>query len=82
MEDEISSSEFWDAISAMLPGERERRLAYLLYVSGLKPRQVVQFCPEEWPNIREVHRLRRNIVERLLRNSDQLRWRLEDDGQE
>ena len=60
----------------MLPGEREQRLAYLLYHCGLKPREIVRFCPQEWSDVKEVYRMRRNIMERLLHHADQLRWRL------
>ena len=59
----------------MLPNERERRLAYLLYHCGLKPREIVRFCPQVWSDVQEIYRLRRNIMERLLRNADHLRSR-------
>src|SRR2546428_761126 len=52
---------------------REQRLAYLLYHCNLKPREIVRFCQEEWPDVQEIYRLRRNILERLLRKTDQLR---------
>jgi hypothetical protein len=76
MEDTTDSSEVWDILQTVLPNERERRLAYLLYHCGLKPREIVRFCPQEWSDVQEVYRLRRNIMERLLRNADYLRWRL------
>ena len=60
----------------MLPNKRERRLAYLLYHCGLKPREIVRFCPQEWSDVREIYRLRRNILERFLRHADHLRRRL------
>lgn len=75
-EDVTSSGEVWEILQTMLPGERERRLAYLLYHCGLKPREIVRFCPQEWSDVTEVYRMRRNIMERLLHNADQLRWRL------
>lgn len=76
VEDQNDSSEAWDAIKTLLPNGRERRLAYLLYHCGLKPREIVRFCSPEWTDIREIYRLRRNILERLQRNADRLRWRL------
>jgi hypothetical protein len=75
-EDQTGSSEVWEILQTMLPNGREQRLAYLLYHCGLKPREIVRFCPQEWSDIQEIYRLRRNIIERLLRNADQLRWRL------
>jgi len=71
------SSEIWEAVKSLLPNEREQQLAYLLYHCGLKPREVVQFRPEEFNDIREIYRLIRNILDRLKRNKDRLRWLLD-----
>jgi hypothetical protein len=76
-EDTIESSEVWEALQTMLSDEREKRLAYLLFHCGLKPREIICFCPQEWSDVREIYRLRRNIMARLLYNADQLRWRLD-----
>jgi hypothetical protein len=76
VEDVASSSEVWEVLQTMLPDEREQRLAYLLYHCGLKAREIVRFCPQEFSDVREIYRLRRCIMERLLRNVEQLRWRL------
>jgi hypothetical protein len=69
-------SGMWEVLQTMLPTQREQRLAYLLYHCGLKPREIVRFCPQEWSDVREIYHLRRSILERLMRNADQLRWRL------
>jgi hypothetical protein len=76
MEDVNGSSEVWETLQTMLPDEREQRLAYLLFHCGLKSREIMRFCPQEFSDVREIYRLRRSIMERLLRNADQLRWRL------
>jgi DNA-directed RNA polymerase specialized sigma24 family protein len=73
------SPEIWQVIKSFLPNERERRVAYLLYHCGLKPREIVQFCPQEFDDVREIYRLIRNIRDRLERNKDRLRWLLGDD---
>ena len=74
--DTTDSSEVWEALQTMLSDEREKRLAYLLFHCGLKPREIIRFCPQEWSDVHEIYRLRRNIMARLLYNADQLRWRL------
>lgn len=74
VEDQTDSGELWEILQTILPNERERRLAYLLYHCGLKPREIVHFCPQEWSDVQEIYRLRRNIMERVLRNADRLRW--------
>lgn len=75
-EDEYGDSDTWETLKSYLPCEREKRVAYLLFHCGLKPREIVQFCSLEFPDVHEIHRLRRNIVERLLRKADLLRLRL------
>ena len=76
VEDSSDNSEVWDILQMILSNPREKRLAYLLFHCGLKPREIVRFCSQEWSDIQEIYRLRRNILERLLRNADYLRWQL------
>jgi DNA-directed RNA polymerase specialized sigma subunit len=75
-QDTTNKSDVWEALQTMLSDEREKRLAYLLFHCGLKPREIIRFCPQEWSDVREIYRLRCNIMQRLLHNADQLRWRL------
>jgi hypothetical protein len=81
VEDKTDDSEVWEILKALLPDGHEQRVAYLLFHCGLKPREIVRFCPQEFRDIREIYRTRRNIMERLLRQTDQLRWRLHLQGQ-
>ena len=74
LEELTSRSGVWEILQTVLPNEREQRLAYLLYHCGLGPREIVRFCPQEWSDVQEVYRLRRTIMERLLRNADRPRW--------
>jgi hypothetical protein len=78
-EDTYHTTERWEIIRSFLPNEREQRLAYLLYYCGLKPRQIIERCPQEFSNVQEIFRLTRNIVDRLKRNKDRLRWLLGDE---
>ncbi|HEX6108660.1 MAG TPA: hypothetical protein VFZ02_04545 [Ktedonobacteraceae bacterium] len=74
VEDTAESSEVWDILQTMLPDRREKRLAYLLFHCGLKPREIVRFCPQEWSDVHEIYHVRRNMMQRLLSNADHLRW--------
>jgi hypothetical protein len=76
VEDSSDHSEVWDRLHMIPSNPREQRLAYLLFHSGLKPREIVRLCSQEWSDVQEIYRLRRNIMERVLRNADLLRWRL------
>ena len=76
VEENTGDGQVWEILQTMLPSERERRLVYLLFHCELKPGEIVRFCPQEWSDVQEIYRLRRSILDRLIRNADQLRWRL------
>ena len=75
---EEESDEIWECIKSMLPDQREQRLAYLLFHCNLKPRQIVQFCSQEFCNVQEIFHMKRSILDRLKRRKDVLyHWLLE-----
>jgi hypothetical protein len=76
VEEHDDASELWEVIQSVLPHAREKRLGYLLFYCGLKPRDIVRYCQQEFSDVREIYALRRNIMDRLTRNADQIRWRL------
>ena len=76
VEDENDGGELWESIRDLLVTARERRLAYLLLHCGLKPREIVRYCPQEFSQVSEIYRLRRNILLRLIHNADLIRWRI------
>jgi DNA-directed RNA polymerase specialized sigma24 family protein len=69
----------WKSLQDLIPDARELRLVYLLYYCGFKPREIVVRCPQEFHDIKEIYRLNHNILERLRRNRDRLRWLLGDE---
>ncbi len=69
--DREDSHTLWKILQRML-SPREQRLAYLFFNCGLKPEEIVHFCPQEFSDVQEVYRLRRNILEQLLRHADQI----------
>lgn len=73
--------ELWEVIKSLLPDKRQQRVAYLLFHCCLKPREIVHYCSEEFSDVQEIYRLRRNIFERLLRNANYIRWRLDNQFQ-
>jgi len=70
VENHDGGCEVWEVFRKLLLSEREQRLAYLLIHCGLGPREIVRLYPEEFSEVGEIYRLRRNIFERLLRNVD------------
>ena len=73
-EDTLDGESIWQSIQPLLSSPCERRLAYLLYYCGLKPREIIKHCPGEFRDIKEIYRLNQNLVERLRRKRDRLRW--------
>ena len=80
VEDSFENYEAWDILHLVLSNPREQRLAYQLFHCGLKPREIIQFCPQECGDVQEIYRLRRTMMVRLFRNADQLRWRFNQGG--
>ena len=77
VEDQYDEGELWETLQSLLPGQREQRVAYYLFHCNLKPREIMRFCPNEFRSEGEIYRLKRNVMERVLRNSDKIRWRLD-----
>jgi len=76
IEEPLESEGPWEIMQTLLCDERERRVFYLLYYCGLKPREIISRCPHEFAAVKEIYRLNNNIIARLRRNSKQLRYLL------
>jgi len=70
----FESEHLWLEIQKLLHDQHERRLFSLLYFYGLKPREIVARCPQEFPEVKDIYRLNKNIVDKLRRNSTRLRY--------
>ncbi len=74
VENDEHGGRLWESIQRMLPNEREQRVAYLLFHCGLQPAEIVRGNPQEFSDVQEVARLRRNIIARLVRSGSNL-WK-------
>lgn len=79
-EDRLENELLWEGIQKLLVNERERRLFFLLYSCGLKPRDVAVRCPQEFGDVKEIYRLNATILDRLRRNRDRLHYLLEGEA--
>lgn len=79
VEDSDDNREFWQVIERILQNKHEQRLAYLLFHCGLKPREIVHYLPQEFSNVQEIYSLTHQIIDKLQRNRDRLRWLLSDE---
>jgi len=64
-EEEQCGANLWGTLQKLLPDVREQRLAFLLFNCGLKPREIVSHCPQEFCDLQEIYRLRRNIMQQF-----------------
>src|SRR5690348_15898174 len=76
VEERSYGHELLESVQLLLPDAREQRLVYLLYYCGLKPREIMLRCPGEFASVKESFRLNKNVIERLIRNRERLRWHL------
>jgi hypothetical protein len=70
LEESYQEGELWEIIEGLLPGEKEKRMAFLHFHCHLKPREIIRYCPGEFSSEDEIYHLKRNIMERILRNVD------------
>jgi len=78
VDDLYHEGELWGIIESLLVSDKEKRVAYLHFYCNLKPREILGCCPDEFSNEKEIYRLKRNMMERILRNADKIRWKLND----
>ena len=72
---ESSGGDLWRCIERALPDARERRLVYLRYVLGYRPREIVAAYPAEFPQVAMIYQMERNVLQRLSRHPVLARWK-------
>jgi hypothetical protein len=76
IEDNFESRDVWDTFQKLIPNEHEQRLGYLLYHCGLKPREIVRFCPGEFSDVHDIYHAQNSTMNRVVRNADLFYLRL------
>jgi len=64
----IAQVELWKAIDRELRNDTERLVVRLSFAAGLSPREITALHPDRFPDVSEVYRLKRNLIERLRRS--------------
>jgi DNA-directed RNA polymerase specialized sigma24 family protein len=70
----IDAPAFWRLVEEHLRDDRDRLLVYLTYELGLRPAEIQRRHPEQFPSIRDVYRITRNILDRLRRSTTLAAW--------
>ncbi len=76
IEDNFESRDVWDTFQRVIPNVHEQRLAYLRYHCGLKPREIVRFCPREYSDVHDIYHLQSSMMNWVVRNADLFYLRL------
>lgn len=81
MEDHRGAGELWEQLCCLFPDKHDQRLIYLTFHCGLKPREILRFCPLEFPELGEIYRSRSRILEQIRRNAGKLAVSLKTDDE-
>ena len=63
-------SQFWQLIVARLKDEREIAVVHDAFALGLKPRQILENRPGLFADVREIYRVKENVLDRLRRDAE------------
>ena len=66
----VRREELWRAIDARLHDEKERRVVYGSFVLALKPRELCAQYRDTFRDVREVYRVKENVLARLRRDAE------------
>lgn len=66
----VGSQQFWHRIQALIANKTEYRVLYGSFVLGLKPREVLENYPAEFNDVREIYRVKENLLARLRRSQE------------
>lgn len=67
-QESFDAKTFWDCIYERLNNAKERLVADASFVSGLKPQQIYTFYTKIFRDVKEVYRIKENILDRLRRD--------------
>ena len=60
--------EFWEIVYRRLQNDKEKLVVDASYVYGLKPRQIFAMYPDTFSGVKEIHRIKENVLARFRRD--------------
>lgn len=66
----VQGQELWAHISERLHNEKERRVICGCFVLGLKPKEIYAEGKDNFRDVREVYRIKENVLARLRRDAE------------
>ncbi|MFN8440379.1 MAG: sigma-70 family RNA polymerase sigma factor [Caldilineaceae bacterium] len=70
----LDTQELVIQIEQRLKDEDEKRVFFAMFTLGMKPREISDQWPEQFPTVQRVNQIRQNIVDRLRRDESLQRY--------
>lgn len=68
--DRVQSQALWNRVKALTSNTKEYRVLYGSYVLDLKPQEILETYPGDFQSVKEVYRVKENLLQRLRRNQE------------
>lgn len=65
--DPIAVENLWNFVNGRLNDEKERIIVYASFFLDYKPREILAGYPTYFRNVKEIHRIKENVISRLRR---------------
>jgi len=65
---EIDNHCIWAVVESCCHNEQDRMIVELVFITGLKPKQIVEQHPDLFSDVSEIYRIKRNLVDRIRRH--------------
>ena len=68
--DRLDREDLWRQVNARLKDDRERAVVYACFALALKPREVYDRCADLFRDVKDVYRVKENVLARLGRDAE------------
>jgi DNA-directed RNA polymerase specialized sigma24 family protein len=65
----LTGQQLWEAIRREVQDEAEEKVVFLSFARDLKPAEIAERYPNLFPDVSDVYRIKRNVIERLRRSA-------------
>ena len=73
LEDNIVGLHLWQRLQRLFPDVHEQRVAFWLFHRNLSPSDMLRYAPQEFNDTQEICHVRRQMLDRILLESDHMR---------
>jgi DNA-directed RNA polymerase specialized sigma24 family protein len=66
----VNAEEIWRLAKSLVNSEREYDVLYGSFILGLKPSEIYTHFPDKFSNVKEIYRIKENMLSRFRRNEE------------